>query len=97
MKMVNEKETIFINQFGVRFRRCEVSDCIYCVDKYEVSTGGLMSNKKGTPFFKGNVCNCSPEDPISLKEAAKVNCFPIKEKIKTDYCNLEFIQQIKNQ
>ena len=96
MKMVNEKETIFINQFGVRFRRCEVSDCIYCVDKFEVSTGGVMSNKKGTPFFKGNVCNCSPEDPISLKVAAKVRCYPIEDRMKSDYSNLEFISNLKN-
>jgi len=94
MKMRNEKETIFINQFGVRFRRCEVSECIYCVDKYEVSNGGIMSNKKGTPYFKGNVCNCSPEDQVSLIEAAKMKCYPIEDKVSTDYSNLEFIRKL---
>ncbi len=99
MKMRNEKETIFINQFGVRFRRCEVSECMYCVDKYEVSNGGLMSSKKGTPYFQGNVCNCSLDDQISLKEAAKVQCYPVEveDKIHSDHSNLEFIRKLRVQ
>jgi len=54
-----------------------------------------MSNKKGTPYFKGNVCNCSPEDQISLIEAAKIKCYPVEDEVSTDYSNLEFIRKLK--
>jgi len=56
-----------------------------------------MSNKKGTPYFKGNVCNCSLDDQTSLGEAAKVQCYPVKDRIQGDHSNLEFIHKLRAQ
>ena len=79
--MSYEEETVFINQFGVPFRKCEIKECIWNADCNEVSAGGIMKGKIKRPSFKGRVCNCSSENPIAVLEAAKVRCYPEKDVI----------------
>ncbi|MHA1952907.1 MAG: hypothetical protein ACW96U_03060 [Candidatus Heimdallarchaeaceae archaeon] len=79
--MSYEEEVVFINQFEVPFRKCEINDCIWNADCNEVSAGGIIKGKINRPSFKGKVCNCSPENPIAVLEAAKVRCYPEKDKI----------------
>ena len=84
MKMSYEEETVFINQFGVPFRKCEMKECIWNADCNEISAGGMMTGEVRCPSFEGRVCNCSPENPIALLEAAKVRCYPEKERRKRE-------------
>ncbi|MCG3225889.1 MAG: hypothetical protein H7645_03145 [Candidatus Heimdallarchaeota archaeon] len=79
--MSYEEETVFINQFGVPFRKCEIKECIWNADCNEVSAGGIMKGKIKRPSFKGKVCNCSPENSIAVLEAARVRCYPEKDEI----------------
>jgi len=79
MKMSYEEETVFINQFGVPFRKCAIEECIWNADCNEVSAGGIMTGELRCHSFEGRVCNCSPENPIAVLEAAKVRCYPEKE------------------
>ncbi|NPD89690.1 MAG: hypothetical protein HGN29_13345 [Asgard group archaeon] len=76
--MSYEEETVFINQFGVPFRKCEIMECTWNADCNEVSAGGIMSGEISSPSFEGRVCNCLPENPIAVLEAAKVRCYPEK-------------------
>jgi hypothetical protein len=79
MKMVFEKETVFINQFGISFRRCDKKECIWNADCNELSAGGYMTGKIRPEPFEGRVCNCSTENSVSIQEASKVNCYPVSE------------------
>ena len=57
----------------------DVCECIWNADCNEISAGGIMTGKVRCPSFEGRVCNCSPENPIALLEAAKVRCYPENE------------------
>ncbi len=96
-KMCFEGETVFVNKYGTRYRRCEKTDCIWNADCNELSTGGIMSGKIHVPRFKIRVCNCSAENPIAILEALKVSCYPIEERINGDHTNLEFIRNLREQ
>ena len=78
MRMGYEGKIVFTHK-EIIYRECAKVECMWNINWEELCLAEQMAGRPLPKKFEGRVCNCVPENPMSIIEASRVKCYPTEE------------------